>query len=426
MDLPYLELSILIALTAVNAFFTGSEIAFVSLREGQLQRLEETERGRRVVHLARNSTRFLASCQIGITLAGFFASATAAVSLSGALEDQLDFFGSAAGTVSVVLVTLILAYFTLVLGELAPKRIAMQRAERWAVFAAPILGFVAQLSRPFIWVLERSTNLVVRLFGGDPALQREEVTGEEIRDLVESQETFSEDQRSIIAGAFEVADRTLREIVVPRGSVIAVPTTATAREGVEVMAQAGHSRSPVHSGDLDDVIGIVHIRDLIHYDGVVSEQTRPATVLPESLGVLDALRRMQQTHQQMAIVVNEHGGVEGIVTVEDLLEEIVGEIYDEFDREIANVEEAENGCLILAGSFPIHDLADVKASLPDGEGAYATVAGYVLDRLGHIPTIGEIVPGEEWDVEVLEVDERAITKVKLIPVAPSEESNSDD
>jgi putative hemolysin len=416
MNSPWFELILLVFLTGINALFTGSEIAFVSLREGQLQRLDEDERGRRVVHLARNPSRFLATVQIGITLAGFLASATAAVSLSEPLQELLEGpLGTAANTVSVIIVTVVLAYFTLVFGELAPKRIAMQRAERWALYTATLLGGLAQAARPAIWLLERSTNLVVRLAGSDPNVHREEVTEEEIRDLVEAQETFSDDQRSIIAGAFEIAERTLREVVVPRGLVIGIPATTEADDAVTVLAESGHSRAPVHTGDLDDVVGIVHLRDLIHRGGTARDFTRPATVLPESLGVLDALRRLQTSRQQMAIVVNEHGGVEGIVTVEDLLEEIVGEIYDEFDREIAQVERADDGAISVPGSFPIHDLPDIDVELPDSEGAYATIAGYVLDRLGHIPVPGEVVQGERWDVEVLEVAERAITRVRLVP-----------
>lgn len=413
--MPWLELIFLVTLTAVNAFFTGSEIAFVSLREGQLQRLaEEPGKGRRIAALARNSARFLASCQIAITLTGFVASATAAVSLADPLERQLGFLGSAAGTISVLLVTVVLAYFTLVFGELVPKRIAMQRPEGWARIAIGVLTFVTQAARPAVWMLEKSTNSVVRLFGVDPNLQRDEVTEEEIRELLESQESFTASQRSIIAGAFDIGDRTLREVLVPRGGVVALPNSATADEALHELVRQGHSRAPVHTGDLDDVLGIVHVSDLIDADDLASK-VRPATVLPESLNVLDALRRLQSGRQQMALVVNEHGGVEGIVTVEDLLEEIVGEIYDEFDSDIGQIVRGGDGSIVMPGSFPIHDLEDIDAELPDGEGAYATVAGYVLHRLGHIPEPGEVVAGDKWNVEVLEVHERAITRVRLIP-----------
>ena len=271
MDSPLFELILLGVLTALNALFTGSEIAFVSLREGQLQRLEETSAGRRVVALARDPNRFLSTCQIGITLASFFASATAAVSFAEPLEESLRGpLGGAAKSVSIALVTLVLAYFTLVFGELAPKRIAMQRSERWATAVAGILdGWQWPLARSFGCSRSRRTWSSVP-FGGDPKLQREEVTEEEIRDLLESQEGFSEDQRSIISGAFDIAERTLREIVVPRGSVISVSSDATRRGGRD----SGRSvlRAPVHTGDLDDVLGIVHLRDLVKYQGNATDQ----------------------------------------------------------------------------------------------------------------------------------------------------------
>jgi putative hemolysin len=413
--MPWLELFVLVVITLFTALFTGSELAFVSLREGQLQRLEEEgERGRKIVHLARNPSRFMSAVQIAITLSGFFASATAAVSLSDPLEDALDFLGGAANAVAFILVTTVLAYFTLVFGELVPKRVAMQRSEQWARLTIGILGFVSQVARPAVWLLERSTNIVLRALGMDPAMLREEVTEEEIRDMLQSQEGFSAEQRSIISGAFDISTRTLREVLVPRGSVYSIPIAATAQEALRDLVRSGHSRAPVHTGDLDDVLGIVHVREL-HDATDLRAKVRPATVLPESLNVLDALRRLQGARQQMALVVNEHGGVEGIITVEDLLEEIVGEIYDEFDSDTRQVVRAGDGSLSLPGSFPIHDLGDIDVELPDGEGAYATVAGYVLDRLGHIPEAGEMVFGEKWNVEVLEVQERAITRVRLQP-----------
>lgn len=415
MDIPVLELVILVVLTAINAFFTGSEIAFVTLREGQLQKLEDDPKAARVVALARDSNRLLATIQVGVTLGGFLASATAAVSLSESLVGPLDFLGNLARPVAVVAVTVVLAYLTLVFGELAPKRIAWQRSESWArVAARPLLG-LSQAARPVVWVLDHSTNLVVRLFGADPNMQREEVTEEELREMIDNQESFSPEHRSIIEGAFEVADRTLREIVVPRGSVTSVEITVSAQEALQILVSAGVSRAPVHTGDLDDVAGIVHVRDLIGYEGSVESQTRPASVLPETLHVLDSLRRLQSARQQMAIVVNEHGGVEGIVTVEDLLEEIVGEIYDEFDKEIASIERNEDGTIEMPGSFPIHDLEDLDVEIEHLEGGYSTIAGYVLDVLGHIPEAGEVAHGDGWDVEILEVVERAITRVRLVP-----------
>ena len=428
MDNVLPEVLIVIALTLTNAFFAGSEIAFVSLREGQLQRLaERSERGRKVAVMAREPNRFLGTVQIFITLAGFFASATAAVSLSRPFADFVEpVLGQSSDTVALILVTLVLAYITLVFGELSPKRIAMQRSEGWALLAVTPLTFLSKIARPAVWMLDKSTDVIVRITGNDPKRTREEVTEEEIRDMLDSQETFTEDQRSIITGAFEIGERTLREIVVPRGNVLSLPGEASSMTSLHELIDAGHSRAPVHNGTLDDVLGIVHVRDLLkHQETKVVDQTRPATVLPESLGVLDALRRLQTTRQQMAIVVNEHGSVEGIITVEDLLEEIVGEIYDEFDREIAEVKRGEDGSIVLPGSFPIHDLPDLEVELPEHDSGYATIAGYVLDLLGYIPEAGEVAHGLGWDIEVLKVEERAITMVKLIPVAIVEDEQQD-
>ncbi len=423
----FLDLLLLGALTLINAFFTGSEIAFVSLREGQLQRLEEeSEKGRAVALLARDPNRFLSTVQIFITLTGFFASAVAAVSLSDPLARKLEEpLGRFADPVSLIFVTLVLAFVSLVIGELAPKRIAMQRAEGWAKFAIRPLRGLAQIARPGIWVLDQTTNILVKLAGGDPKITREEVTEEEIRDMLQTQQGFSPDQRSIIAGAFEVAERTLREIVVPRGQVLSFEDNVTAQECLEQLVQAGHSRAPVHRGDLDDVLGIIHVRDLIgHTNGLVRDHVREATVVPESLGVLEALRELQSIRTQMAVVINEHGGVEGIITVEDLLEEIVGEIYDEFDLDTSQVERHEDGSVVLPGAFPIHDLNDVGIELPDHEANYSTIAGYVLERLGHIPTAGEVASGLNWNVEVLDVEERAITRVRVTPAVEADKSES--
>ncbi len=418
MTIPWLQLFLVIFLTFVNAFFAGSEIAFVSLRSGQVQRLDEAGgRSRKVAEMAQNPNSFFSACQIGITLAGLFASATAAVALSEPLQHVLEpLIGSAAYIVAFMTVTLILAYFTLVFGELVPKRVAMQRAEQWAHGSVTLLHFITQAARPLVWLLQRSSDLVVRILGSDPSRSREEVTEEELRDMLASQETVSAEQRSIIDGAFEIDDRTLREIVVPRGQVVGIVQTMRASDAMNMLAEAGHSRAPVHTGDLDDVLGIAHLRDLVNYNGVVANRVRPATVLPESINVLEALRRMQNARQQMALVVNEHGGVEGIVTLEDLMEEIVGEIYDEFDRELASVVSDDDGSHIVPGSFPVHDLCDIGVDLPDGDGAYATVAGYVLSVLGHIPEVGEIAEGERWDAVVLSVEEHAITEVKLVPI----------
>ncbi|HEV8650320.1 MAG TPA: hemolysin family protein, partial [Actinomycetes bacterium] len=330
MDGVWLQIGLVLVLVLVNAWFAGSEVALISLREGQLQRLEqEGGRGRLVAQLARDPNQFLSTIQIGITLAGFLASAAAAVTLAGPLVPLLGFLGGAAEPVAIVLVTSVLTYVTLVVGELAPKRIALQRPERWAKLAARPLAVISTLTRPVVWLLSRSTDLLVRLAGGDPSMQRDAVTEEEVRDLVATQATFSPQHRTLLIGAFEIAERRLRDVLIPRRDIVALPAEASAEEGVRKLVETTHSRAPVYKGDLDEIVGIAHLVDLVGASGRVADHVRPALALPESLGVLDALRRLQAERQAMAIVINEYGGTEGIVTVEDLLEELVGEIYDE-------------------------------------------------------------------------------------------------
>ncbi len=406
------ELVLVAVLIVVNAAFSGSEIALVSLREGQLKRLDESgPRGQGLARLARDPNQFLATIQIGITLAGFLASAAAASSYAVALEEPLSFLGAAAEPVALLLVTLVLTYFTLVLGELAPKRVALQRSERWALLAARPLSALAVVSRPAVWLLSRSTDVAVRLLGGDPHAQRESITGEEIRDMVATQAAFSPDQRGIVEGVFELDERALRQVLIPRLDVVAFEEHQPAGEVLAELVRTGHSRAPVHQGDLDRVVGIVHIRDLVGSQRSVGAEARPALVLPETARVLDSLRRLQADRQQMAVVVSEHGGVEGLVTMEDIVEEIVGEIYDEFDPDLAAAQRNEQGELVLPGSFPIHDLVDLDVELPEGD--YTTVAGLVLDHLGHLPEAGESVEVGNWHIEVVSMNRRAIAEVRL-------------
>jgi len=408
------QLALVAFLVLLNAAFAGSELALVSLREGQLQRLEASGgRGAVLAHLAREPNRFLATIQIGITLAGFLASASAAVSLSRPLERHLGFLGGADEAVAIVLVTLVLSYVTLVFGELAPKRVAMQKAEGWGLVAARPLAVLSTLTRPAVWLLSASADLAVRLMGADPSRQREEVTQEELRELVNAQQGFTEQQRTILEATFEIAERPLHDVLRPRPEVVVLDAATSCADGADILVTSCHSRAPVaERGDLDDVIGVVHLRDLVHSQGVVRDVVGEVLALPESVKVLDALRQMQIERQQLALVVNEHGGAEGIVTLEDLLEELVGEIYDETDRDVLSVEHEEDGSLIVPGRFPIHDLVDIGVELPSGD--YATIAGLVLDVLGRIPEGGEEITVDGWRIAVVTVEGRAVTKVRLV------------
>jgi putative hemolysin len=415
-----LDVGLVAVLIALNAFFSGSEMALLSLRESQLNRLGGQGRaGAALRRLTGDPNRFLATIQVGITLAGFLASATAAVSLAEPLEETLSFLGSAARPASIAVVTAILTFLTLVIGELAPKRVARQRSERWALVASRPLAAMLGLFRPVVWLLGRSTDMLVRLAGVDPTRDRQEVTEEELREIVASVPTISEDQRQILAGAFEVAERTLRQVLRPRRDVLALQQDVPAAEALSLLVETGHSRAPVVEGDLDHTLGLVHLRDLFNEDRAVGELAHPALALPETLGVLDALRRMRAERAQLALVIDEYGGVEGIVSLEDLLEEIVGEIYDETDRDLLTIVRHEDGSIDVPGGFPVHDLVDLGVHLPESN--VATLGGLVIAHLGRFPDADDAVALDGWDALVLEVVGRAVVRVRLSPRPPDPE-----
>jgi putative hemolysin len=413
MKLPWAEIGLVLLLVLINAAFAGSEVALISLREGQLRRLErEGEQGRLVARLARDPNQFLSTIQIGITLAGFLASAAAAVSLAEPLVPLLGFLGRAAGPAAVVLVTMVLTYLTLVVGELAPKRIALQRPERWALRAARPLAVISTLTRPAVWLLSKSTNVLVRLAGADPRRQREEVTEEEVRDMIATGSVFRPEQRRILSEAIEIGERRLRDVLVPRRDVVAIPADASVAEAIGLLLGTTHGRAPVYRGDLDEVIGLVTLQDLVGAEGPVASRVRPVVALPESMGVLDALRRLQAEREQLAIVLNEYGGTEGIVTVEDLLEELVGEITDEYDREEPEVLELGNGAYRVSGKASIDDVNELLGTeLPDEE--WDTVAGLMLDLLGRMPERGEETAFRGVSLKAERVQGRRIASVMI-------------
>ncbi len=415
----WVEIALVVVLVLFNAALSGSEMALVTLRESQIHRLAaESERGRTLATLTSDPNRFLSTIQVGITLAGSLASATAAVSLAHPLIKPLSALGSAAEPAAVFVVTLVLTYFTLVLGELAPKRIAMQTAPQWALRAAGPITLMTMFVRPLVWLLAWSTRGVVRLVGLDPNAVREEVSEEELRDMIAAQESIPPEQRSIIEGALELDERRLWQVLVPRSEVVFVTSDQDAATARDHLIEAGLSRAPVIGSTEDDVVGFVHLRQLVAGVGVVADYVRPALVLPDSVGVLQALARMQKQRGQLALVVDEFGSVAGIVTLEDLLEEIVGEIYDEFDLDQAAVLRKPTGEIELAGSFPAHDLTDLGVDLEAGR--HATIAGIMLEEIGEFPPAGTTVTVGEWRLTALEVTPRAILRVELVRVSPDD------
>jgi magnesium and cobalt exporter, CNNM family len=419
------DVVVVLVIVLVGGFFSGAEMALVSLREGQVRSLAQRgKRGQRAARLASDPNRFLSAVQIGVTLAtlltGAFGAATLATAMRSALVRHHVSTGLASA-LSLITVTAVISFFSLVLQELAPKRLALQRPESVALVAAPILDRISVLARPLVWLLSMSTNLVVRLLGGDPAAGREAMTAEELHDLVAGHQALSADERRIVGDVFEAGKRQLREVLLPRTEVEFLAADTPLAQAAEIVAKASHSRFPVYQESYDDVIGFVHLRDLLD-PGIAGKQmlvgdvTRPVERLPISKRVLPALSEMRRGRAHLAIVIDEYGGTAGIVTLEDLVEELVGDIRDEYDSEEGSPRRLPSGQVEVDGLLNLDEFAEeTGVDLP--EGPYETVAGYVLAALGRLPSVGDTVEVAGRPLTVTEMDARRIARVRLGPAS---------
>lgn len=410
------ELALVGVLILVNAVLAGSEVALISLRQGQLSALEhEGDAGRAAAKLARDPTRFLATIQIGITLAGFLASATAAVAIAGVIAPTIDFLGDASEVAAIIVVTIALSYLTLVFGELVPKRLALQRAMGWSRVAGRPLSAMAVVLSPFVWILSGSTDFVVRLLGGEASGTHDEITLEELRHLVMANRVIAEDHLDIILGAFELPDQVVGDVMTPRPDVITVDSGTSAAEAIRHLADSGHSRAPLVDPEagLDGTIGVVSLPELIRIrsEAIVDDHVAEMMAFPESARVLDVLRRLQRHRRQMALVIDEFGGAAGIVTIEDLVEELVGEIHDELDGDLIQVRRDQDGSMLLPGRLPVRELLDLGIDVPGG--AYRTVAGLVVDGLGRLGRVGDTVEIGRWSATIEAVEGRSVTLVRF-------------
>jgi putative hemolysin len=428
----WLNIVMVVVFVLIGGFFSGTELALISLRESQVRSLsEQGRRGFALGRLLADPNRFLATVQIGVTLATLSASAFGAETLNKPFSAALARWGVSpglAGPLAFIAVTVAVSYLSLVLGELTPKRLALQRAEGLAMVVAPSLNRLATLSRPIVWVLSTSTNALVRLAGGDPKSSGEAISQEELRDLVAAHESLSSDERRLIDEVFRAGDREVREVMTPRTEVMFLEASTTASRAAKQVADSSWSRFPVSGRDQDDVVGFVHVRDLFlpnHPAGraaTVGDLAREVTRLPGTVGVLNALSEMRRGNQHLAIVVDEYGGTDGIVTLEDLIEEVIGEIYDEYDDEVApEGKGAPDGPREVDGLLNLDDFTEATGlRLPDGP--YETVAGYVLAELGRLPEIGDSIEIEGREVTVLELDGRRIARLLVGPPPEPEES----
>jgi putative hemolysin len=420
------DILIVLLIVFIGGFFAAAEMALVSLREGQVKAISQRgKRGQRAAKLAEDPNRFLSAVQIGVTLATLLSGTFGAATLAAALRTELlkdGLSGGWASALSIAIVTLGISFFTLVLGELAPKRIALQRSESISLFAAPLLDRISVLARPLVWLLSKSVNLVVRALGGDPAVSRGVMTEEELRDLVAGNQVLGADERSIVGEVFDAGKRQIREVLVPRTEVEFLAADTPIAEAAKIVAAAPYSRFPVYQESYDDVIGFVHVRDLLG-PGPEGRQARPVHVadvvrpvkqLPTSKRVLSALSEMRRDRAHLAIVVDEYGGTAGIVTLEDLVEELIGDIWDEYDTESGQARQLPGDELEVDGLLNLDEFAE-QTGIQLPEGPYETVAGYLVAALGELPSVGDHVDADGHRLTATELDGRRVARVRVTP-----------
>lgn len=415
------DVLVVLVFVLLGGFFAAAELALVSLREMQVQRLRERgRRGRRLAALVANPTRFLAAVQVAVTLAGFVSAGFGASTIAPKFAPLLTGLGmgaAVANSIAFIAVTVVIAYISLVIGELVPKRIAMQRTEQVALFTAGPIDVVARLLRPFIIAISVATDGIVRMLGMDPKASREQMSGEELRDLVAAHEDLSRQERDLIDDVFSAGDRELREVMLPRTEVEFLDAAMPLTEAVSIVAEQPHSRYPVIRDSADDVVGFVHVRDILaprtnDTATRVGALVRPVVSFPGTNDVLSTLNHMRRQRQHLAIVVDEYGGTAGIVTMEDLVEELVGEIEDEYDSTPTRRVGINQGEIVVDGLMNLEDFADETGrSIPDGP--YETVAGFMVAELGRLPVAGDVAQHAGMTFIVIELDGRRIAKVKV-------------
>jgi CBS domain containing-hemolysin-like protein len=419
-----------VGLLVANGFFVGAEFAVIAARRTKIDKLAES--GDLRARLAQKSIKelsfMLAGVQLGITMASLALGAVAEPAVAHLIEIGIESFAELPSgvlhTISFVIALTIVVFFHMVIGEMAPKNIAIAEPERTALWVAIPLRIYANLFRPFIRLLNGIANAGIRLFGVEPQEERTEVhTAGELRAMIADsarEGMVGAFEERLLSGAIGFGTRDAASIMVPRTEMVAVPSTVTPAELERNVLETGHSRFPVYAGDVDNVIGFVHSKDLLKI--APRDRSRPLDrrwirqmlVVPESLRLHPLLVNMRRERRQFALVVDEHGGTAGIVTLEDLLEELVGEIRDEYDFSEAGVEQLSDRRFLVPGSYPIYEAGErLGVDLPEGE--YETVAGFLMDRLGRIPRRRDVVEHDGWRLRVRAMHRRRVVQVLIEP-----------
>lgn len=421
-----MQIIVLIILIALNAFFACSEIAFISLNDAKIEKEAKggNKKAKQIHKMIKEPSKFLATIQIGITLAGFLSSAFASEAFASELAPILDrLIPLGVGvwnSISIVIITIILSYFTLVFGELVPKRIAMKNYERIAYATVGIIRSIAIFTLPFVKLLTFSTNVVSKIFGVS-AEDEETVTEEEIRmmvDVGEEKGTIEEEERELINNVFEFNDKVVSEVMIHRTEIFAVDVKSNVSDILKEIDDFKYSRIPVYEDTIDDIKGILYTKDLIKFlkkqkDGKVKNIMREAYFVSENKPIDDLFRDLQRNKKQIAIVVDEYGGTSGIITMEDILEELVGNIFDEYDDVEVDYEKVDDNTYLINGNVSIYDLKKIlEVEIPEGE--YDTLSGYLIELLGRIPEDNEkpVIETPKVTYKIEEYEDKRIIKVK--------------
>lgn len=413
-------------LVLVNGYFSMSEMALVNAKQVMLQKEadEGDRRAKRALALASDSGKFLATIQVAITLVGFFASAAASTNLSNPLASWFSSFGIdwltfIAPGLAPVLITLAVSYLSIVVGELVPKRIALSDAERVSKMVAGPLNVFRTIAKPLVWLTSASANGLSRLFGIKSAEERQSVSEEEIKYIVKDNDELLDDEKRMIHDILDLGDMTVREVMQPRVDMMFVEDVETVRQAVDRMRGTGYSRLPVYHEDYDTIVGIVNYKDLVApiLDGKGDEPVGPyayeALFVPETKDVYPLLSEMQTNRQQMAIVVDEYGGTDGLITVEDILEEIVGEIGDETDVEDGKyVSTIAEGEWVVDGRLPADDAAELGWPVADSDD-YETIAGWLMNTIDVVPSMGDEFEIEGYRFKIQAMRRRRISTIRV-------------
>ena len=432
-----LDILVLALLTFLEGFFVAAEIALVSIRRSRVEQLVEEGRpgARRVRRLLEEPGRFLAVSQLGLTVIGFFASAYAAVSLVEKFAGFLAGFGmdrGTADTLSLIIVTVILALFTIIFAELVPKTLALANTERFAIALSLPVDFLARALGPLIKLLTGVTAWITRLFGAN-VTNEAQITAEELRLIVErggEQGVLEAEEEQMINSIIELGERRLHEVMVPRIAIVALPASTTLDDAIDKVVDEGHSRIPIYEESIDEVLGILYAKDLLPILKAPSRDRpelrsllRAPVFVPESMTIDDLLHEFQRRKVHIAIILDEYGGTAGLVTIEDLLEEIVGEIQDEYDTEEPMIVKLSDDEARVDGRADIDDLAelfDTDLGLED-EDEYDTVGGLIYHRIGGVPSPGDVVEVDGLHLTVESTDGRRVGKVLVVRRGPEDD-----